>query len=116
MYIFLTVLIVIACVFLILIVLVQNPKGGGLSATFGGGSTQYFGVQRTTDFLEKATWGLAIAVFVLSLGMNVFLDKSDKDSPGTATGIPVANPGAGQFPIAPPVDEGPPPDLDPLNN
>lgn len=55
------VLIGLACLLLILIVLVQNPKGGGLSSTFAG-SNQILGVKKTNDFLEKATWTLAIAV------------------------------------------------------
>ena len=42
----------------------QNPKGGGLSSTFGG-STAQFGVQRTNDFMEKATWVLAVSIIVL---------------------------------------------------
>jgi preprotein translocase subunit SecG len=67
MLIVLTVLITIACVLLTLIVLIQNPKGGGLSSTFGGFSNQMMGVKRTTDFLEKATWTLAIILIVFSL-------------------------------------------------
>ncbi|MBP3420398.1 MAG: preprotein translocase subunit SecG [Marinifilaceae bacterium] len=55
------VLIGLACILLILIVLVQNPKGGGLSSTFAG-SNQILGVKKTNDFLEKATWTLAIVV------------------------------------------------------
>lgn len=42
----------------------QNPKGGGLSSTFGG-STAQFGVQRTNDFMEKATWVLASIIVIL---------------------------------------------------
>lgn len=65
-------LIIIVCILLILIVLVQNPKGGGLSSTFGGGGTQLFGgVKKTTDFLDKGTWVLAIALVVLVLFANV---------------------------------------------
>ncbi len=67
MYILIGALLLIVCVLLILIVMVQNPKGGGLSSSFGG-SNQIMGVQKTTDFLEKATWVLAIALVVLSLG------------------------------------------------
>ena len=58
------VLIIIACVLLVIIVMAQNPKGGGLSATFGGSSAQ-FGVQRTNDFMEKATWSLGITIVAL---------------------------------------------------
>ena len=45
----------------------QNPKGGGLSGTFGGTSSAQFGVQRTNDFMEKATWTLGITIVVLIL-------------------------------------------------
>ena len=58
------VLIIIASVLLIIIIMAQNPKGGGLSSTFGG-STAQFGVQRTNDFMEKATWVLASIIIVL---------------------------------------------------
>ena len=72
MMLLLSVLIIIVCVLLILIVLVQNPKGGGLSSSFGGGGTQLFGgVKKTTDFLDKGTWALAIALVVLVLTANV---------------------------------------------
>ncbi|HPX75003.1 MAG TPA: preprotein translocase subunit SecG [Bacteroidales bacterium] len=66
MYIFFSVLIVICAVLLILIVLVQNSKGGGLASNFGQGN-QVMGVKKTADFLEKATWGLAIGLIVFSL-------------------------------------------------
>ena len=60
------ILIVIIALLLALAVLVQNPKGGGLAVGFQG-ATQVGGVQRTADFLEKATWYLGIALFVLCL-------------------------------------------------
>jgi preprotein translocase subunit SecG len=63
---FIVILIVIVAILLGLVVLVQNPKGGGLAVGFQG-ATQVGGVQRTADFLEKATWYLAIALFVLCL-------------------------------------------------
>lgn len=66
MYVLLTILIVIASVLLSLLVLVQNSKGGGLAAGFSS-TNQIMGVRKTTDFLEKATWGLVIAVVVLSI-------------------------------------------------
>ena len=59
-------MIIIVCALLILIVLVQNSKGGGLSSSFAS-NNQIMGVRKTADFLEKATWGFAIALFVLSL-------------------------------------------------
>jgi preprotein translocase subunit SecG len=58
--------IVFICVLLVLIVLVQNPKGGGLSSSFSS-SNQFMGVKRTADFIEKATWGLAAGVIFLSV-------------------------------------------------
>lgn len=64
MYTAISVLIVIVCILLILIVLVQNSKGGGLASSFSS-SNQIMGVRKTTDFLEKATWGLAGAMLVL---------------------------------------------------
>lgn len=63
---FLSVLIVIVCLLLIGVVLIQNSKGGGLSSSFAS-SNQVMGVQRTGDFLEKATWALAISLLVLSI-------------------------------------------------
>ena len=57
----LLILIVIVAFFLVAVIMVQNPKGGGLSSSFGGGGTQQLGgVQKTTDFLDKSTWFLAI--------------------------------------------------------
>ncbi len=66
---FLIILIAIVCIMLMLVVLIQNPKGGGLDSTFGGGAAanQVLGAARSTDFMEKVTWGLAIALFVLCL-------------------------------------------------
>lgn len=60
------VLITIVCFLLIVVVMVQNPKGGGLSSTFGS-SQQMGGVQKTTDFLDKSTWTLGIVLIALIL-------------------------------------------------
>lgn len=62
--------IVIICFLLTLVVMVQNPKGGGLSSTFGGGANQIGGVKKTGDFLEKSTWTLATILVVLILLIN----------------------------------------------
>lgn len=67
MYIFISVLILVVCILLGLIVLVQNPKGGGLAANFTGSTSQFMGVRQTADFLEKASWTLAVVLLVLSL-------------------------------------------------
>ncbi|TXF75050.1 preprotein translocase subunit SecG [Chryseobacterium sp.] len=61
------ILIMIASILLIIIIMAQNPKGGGLSGTFGGTSSAQFGVQRTNDFMEKATWTLGATIVVLIL-------------------------------------------------
>ena len=66
MFIFLSILIVIACVLLIGAVLIQKSKGGGLASDYSQGN-QYLGYRKTTDFIEKATWGLAIFICVISI-------------------------------------------------
>lgn len=64
----LTVLITLVCILLMAVVLIQNPKGGGIDSTLGGGAAnQMFGAARSTDFIEKLTWGLAAALFVLCI-------------------------------------------------
>ncbi len=63
-------LIVLVCIFLALIVLVQNSKGGGLTSTFGGGN-QIMGVKKTADVLEKTTWILAAILVALCLVYNL---------------------------------------------
>ncbi|MDO6737675.1 preprotein translocase subunit SecG [Wenyingzhuangia sp. 2_MG-2023] len=64
----LLILIMVVAVLLILIVLVQNPKGGGLSSSLTGGSGSTIGgVQSTNNFLDKATWTLAITLLALIL-------------------------------------------------
>ncbi|HLW08331.1 MAG TPA: preprotein translocase subunit SecG [Marinilabiliaceae bacterium] len=75
MYAFVSVLIILASIFLILIVLVQNSKGGGLASNFAS-SNQVMGVRKTTDFLEKATWTLAGTILVLSLVAVMVLPKA----------------------------------------
>lgn len=61
------VLIIIAAVLLILVILPQSSKGGGLTGSAAAGANQIIGVKKTTDLLEKLTWGLMIGIFVLSL-------------------------------------------------
>jgi len=72
------VLVLVACFFLIIIVLVQNSKGGGLASNFAS-SNQVMGVRKTTDFLEKATWTLAIAVLVLSIASTMTIPRNTED-------------------------------------
>ena len=60
-YIFVSALIIVACFLQILIVLVQNSKGGGLAANFTSAG-QSMGIRKTADFLEKSTWTLAASI------------------------------------------------------
>jgi preprotein translocase subunit SecG len=78
MYLLITVIVLIICVLLILIVLVQNSKGGGLAANFQG-STQIMGVRRTTDFLEKSTWTMAVALMLLSVIGSIVIPRGEKE-------------------------------------
>ena len=66
MYIFLAILIVIASVLLIGVVLIQKSKGGGLASDYSSGN-QFLGYRKTTDFVEKATWSLAIFICIISI-------------------------------------------------
>ncbi len=73
----LTVLIALVCVILMITVLVQNPKGGGIDSTFGGSSAnQMFGAAKSADFIEKLTWGLAIALMVLCIIAAIIVNNS----------------------------------------
>lgn len=74
-FVLISVLILITCILLVLIVLAQNAKGGGLSSTFGA-SNQVMGVRKTTDFLEKATWTLAIILLLLTLSSTFVIPRS----------------------------------------
>jgi preprotein translocase subunit SecG len=61
---------------LILVIMVQNPKGGGLSSSFGGDSQQLGGVKKTSDFLDKSTWVLAGILLILILLSNLTVNTS----------------------------------------
>jgi preprotein translocase subunit SecG len=84
---------IVASILLVLVVLAQNAKGGGLSSQFGGSTaSNMIGVKKTGDVLERVTWGLAIAIMVFSLATNLYngsasdpiLDKAK----GARTGQP----------------------------
>ena len=80
----LLIIIVILAIFLCFIVTIQNSKGGGLAAGFAS-SNQIMGVRKTTDFLEKATWGLAIIMVVLSVVSAAFVTRTTaEEQPLTA--------------------------------
>ncbi len=73
----LSVLVMIVCALLILIVLVQNSKGGGLASNFQS-SNQFMGVRKTTDFLEKSTWTLAVALMVFSVVGSLTIPRAEE--------------------------------------
>jgi preprotein translocase subunit SecG len=95
-------LILFSCVLLVLVILAQNAKGGGLTSQFGGsGATNIIGVKKTGDLLEKLTWGFAIAIMVLSLSTNFtapssgnkgsdILDKAGQQAAPPSTQMPAS--------------------------
>lgn len=84
MYIFLSILIVLACVLLIGAVLIQKSKGGGLASDYSQGN-QYLGYKKTTDFIEKATWSLAVFICVISILASFTITKPVTKSAITPT-------------------------------
>lgn len=99
------VLIVILAILLILLVLIQNSKGG-LGAAMGSASSQIIGVKKTTDILEKFTWGLAISIMILCLASNFVLEKSDASTEEEVSTVNIdkaqENPGAQPAPAKTP--------------
>ena len=85
---FLSVIIVIASILLILLVLVQKSKGGGLASGFSS-SNNIMGVRKTTDVVEKATWGLAAAVIVLSLVSGKVINSQNKERSSNVPNVEV---------------------------
>ena len=65
---------IIVAVLLMLVVLIQNPKGGGIDSNFGA-ANQLGSVQKTNDVVEKATWYLAVIIVVLALSSSFVLNK-----------------------------------------
>jgi len=113
-----TVLIVIAAIALVLIVLVQNSKGGGLSSGFSS-SNAIMGVRKTTDFLEKATWGLAGFIMIMSIICVMIRPKAstgalqpevgapapvNTGAPDMSTTLPMPAAPAGEQPVTPPAE------------
>ena len=92
------IIVILASVILGLIVLVQNPKGGGLAGNIAGFSNQFMGVKQTTDVLEKGTWIFAGVIGVLCLVSTLFI------SGGSSSGN-----GASQKVSTTPVNTTPPP-------
>jgi preprotein translocase subunit SecG len=73
-------IIILASVLLVLVVYIQNPKGGGLSTDFGA-AHQLGGVQKTNDFVDKATWSLAVVIAGLSIFLTIKLKAPEVEIP-----------------------------------
>ena len=84
MYTAISILIVLASILLTFVVLIQNSKGGGLAANFAG-ANQVIGARQTADFLEKATWTLAIAILVLCLLGTTFISTGKQSAQSDLT-------------------------------
>jgi preprotein translocase subunit SecG len=100
------VLIVVVCLLLTLVIMVQNPKGGGLSSSFGAGASQLGGVQKTTDFLDRSTWILGFSLIFLILLSAVAFD-TDKDSILVDDKAPITTPAPATKPVATPATPAP---------
>ena len=70
-----TILILLACVILAFFILIQNPKGGGLTGSFGSMSSQVMGVKQSTDVMEKGTWTMISIIGALSIFSVMLLSK-----------------------------------------
>lgn len=97
------VLITIVCFLLIVVIMVQNPKGGGLSSSISG-SQMLGGVQKTTDFLDKSTWTLATVLIILILLSSLSFGGSLSDTGSkiidkTETAAPTSNAPVKAMPI-----------------
>ncbi len=117
MYIFITILIVLAAVLMIFAVLVQKSKGGGLASGFAS-SNQIMGVRKTTDFLEKFTWTLAGTIIVLSIltakyttshsnvpQSQIEVEQPAPLNPSTAPNVTPEMPAPSQIPAVPQQEE-----------
>lgn len=71
----LSIIILLACIVLAFFILIQNPKGGGLSGTFGSASSQVMGVKQSTDVMEKGTWTAMSVIAILCIASVMFLNK-----------------------------------------
>jgi len=114
------ILIIVACFGLGFMVLIQNPKGGGLNANVGGISNNFMGVKQTTDVLEKGTWIFAALIAILAMTSTVFLksgaiesDKGLLQKVNTSSTAPLTAPAQKQ---AAPVTATPPPPPPPANS
>lgn len=86
-----TAIIILASILLVFVVYIQNPKGGGLSSDFGA-AQQIGGVQKTNDFIDKATWSLAVVIAALSIYLTISTKSPAVQSPSTDDTEKVADP------------------------
>jgi len=95
------ILIVLASVVLGFIVLVQNPKGGGLAGNVAGFSNQFMGVKQTTDVLERGTWIFGAVIAILCLVSVMFISKTKTTSSGASEAAGATVPASNQQPVNP---------------
>ena len=80
----LSIVIALVSILLMGVILIQNPKGGGVDATFGGSAAnQMLGASKSTDFIEKLTWYLAAALVVLCIMSAVMISGGSVGGPDT---------------------------------
>lgn len=79
MYIATIILVVLISILLVLVILMQDPKSGGVSSQFGGAANQMIGAKKSTDILEKITWSFAGVILAFSLLSNVFTERVGSD-------------------------------------
>jgi len=104
MLIFIIILITIIAFLITVVVLAQNPKGGGVNAMMGGIANNVMGARRSSDILEKSTWILAIALFVLCLSTSFLVEHKSTDDINTENEklLELApTPEEGQTPVVP---------------
>ena len=103
------ILMITACVGLGFIVLIQNPKGGGLNANVGGLSNNFMGVKQTTDVLEKGTWIFAGIIAVLAITSTLFLNRAGNGNSGKGVFDKLNTTPAATTPAAPQQNAAPTP-------
>jgi len=101
MYVTISVLILIVSFLMMLVVLVQNSKGGGLASNFSS-HNQILGVRKTTDFLEKTTWTLAVLLVLFCLASSVTIPKGmNQEVRGSKVVESVQQTATPEMPVAP---------------
>ena len=99
--IFFVILLLLACILLGLIILIQNPKGGGLTGNVAGFSNQFMGVKQTNNVLEKGTWILAIIVALFCIFSTLIIPKTGTNRVRDLKAAPTSTQ-SGNFPQVPP--------------